>query len=125
MLGSQAHTTGEKWSQDPNGKSVIDTEVIANFMMKRSQQKAIVPNTSFDFYSNKKYLRMQSNSSLVSALTKQQKRVLISNDPIAEFNFHSVFILLDTISHLFPRLLFQACVVLSWTSYALALMDSC
>lgn len=43
--------------------------------------------TSFDFYSNKKYLRMQSNSSLVSALNKQQKLVLISHDPIAKFNF--------------------------------------
>lgn len=40
MVGSQAHANGGTWSHDPNGERVINTEVMANFMMKRSQQNA-------------------------------------------------------------------------------------
>lgn len=40
LVGSQVHTTEDKWPHDPNGESVLNPEVTANFMMKRSQQKA-------------------------------------------------------------------------------------
>lgn len=81
-LGS--HHEGEN-GHDLSGRSVINIEVIAHFMMKRSQQKSTFL-IALDFKSNKKYLRWKRihlNTSLVSALIKQQKLVLVSNESIA------------------------------------------
>lgn len=49
-LGS--HYRG-KWSYDPIGESVISTEVIANFMMKRSQRKATFKISHFTLIQRK------------------------------------------------------------------------